>query len=298
MPEQNPNPNSSFMRPAGGWFPGHMLKAEHAMRQSLSLVDLVVQIVDARAPLMSRNPKLLQWLNQRPHIVLANKADLAAPGVSRQWRRWFESQGEPVEFMEASHLHNPAPMAERWREMLLQKRAERGATRPLMRPFRLMIVGVPNIGKSTLINRLKSRKVTKVGPRPGVTRQNQWVSIAGGLELLDTPGVLWPSLRDPEQELMLTLLGNIPDEAGDPTITAEFLFNKVNQLGIANPWQSYDLPTTDFSDAPALLEAIALRRGMLLPGGVPSHTVAAQCLLKDFRSGRLGRWTLELPPAE
>ncbi|MBO7741707.1 MAG: ribosome biogenesis GTPase YlqF [Victivallales bacterium] len=266
------------------------------MKESLSLVDLVIQIVDARAPLMSRNPKLLQWLNHRPHIVLANKADLASPAGNRQWRRWFEEHDEPVDFVEAWRLRNPVPLAERWKALIEQKRKERGATRPLLRPFRVMIVGIPNIGKSTLINHLKSRNVTKVGPKPGVTRQNQWVTIAAGLELLDTPGILWPSLRDPVQEQMLTLLGNIPDEAGDPVRTASFLIRRLAMLGIPAPWDKLDL-TGDFTEPEEALEALAVRRGMLLPGGVPSITVAAQAFLKDYRSGRLGRWTLENIPA-
>lgn len=289
--------NTESSRPAAGWFPGHMFKAERAMKESLSLVDLVIQIVDARAPLMSRNPKLLQWLNNRPHIVLANKADLSSAEGNRQWRRWFEDHGEPVDFLEAWRLRNPVPLAERWKALIEKKRAERGATRPLLRPFRVMIVGIPNIGKSTLINHLKSRNVTRVGPKPGVTRQNQWVSIAAGLELLDTPGILWPSLRDPVQEQMLTLLGNIPDEAGDPVRTACFLIRRLKLMGIPMPWTKLDL-NGDFEEPEEALEALAKRRGMLLPGGVPAITIAAAAFLKDYRNGRLGRWTLETPPAD
>ncbi len=280
------------------WFPGHMHKAELAMRQALSLVDLVIELVDARAPLSSRNPKLVDWLSQRPHLVLANKSDLANAAASRQWREWFEARGEEVFFMEASHIHDPIPLVNRWKDRLQKERLARGATRPMLRPFRCMIVGIPNIGKSTLINRLREKKVAKVGPKAGVTRSNQWVPLRGGMELLDTPGVLWPQLRDKRQELLLTLLGNIPDEPTEPIFTAKYLIGRVAELGIAAPWKKLDLGDAPPEEAEELLAALALRRGMLLPGGMPALETAARSLLKDYRSGRLGRWTMELPPAD
>lgn len=282
--------------PRAAWFPGHMLKAEQAMRKALSLVDLVIELVDARAPLSTRNPKLIEWLNRRPHIVLANKADLANAEQSRRWKSWFEARGEDVYFLEASHLHDPSKLTASWKELLTRERAARGATRPLLRPFRVMIVGIPNIGKSTLVNRLREKRIAKVGPKAGVTRSNQWVPLSGGLELLDTPGVLWPQLRDKRQELMLTLLGNIPDEPTEPALTAEFLIWRAAVLGIKQPWKALDLGESIPEEPVELLEALALRRKMLLPGGLPAIATAAQSLLKDFRSGKLGRWTLELPP--
>ena len=293
--EKNPA-GANEATPRAAWFPGHMLKAERQMREALSLVDLVVQLVDARAPLSSRNPKLLEWLQQRPHIVVANKADLSSPQLNRAWRAWFEAQGEPVEFLQAAHLKSAAELTAGWKAVIEASRQARGVTRPMLRPYRLMIVGIPNIGKSTLINRLKSRNVAKMGPKPGVTRQTQWVPIAGGMELLDTPGVLWPQLRDRDQEMLLTLLGNIPDEAGDPVRTASNLVTRVQALGIREPWKALDLPGEPPEEPEALLEALARRRGMLLPGSVPSLSNAAHGLLKDFRLGRLGRWTFEHPP--
>ena len=179
----------------------------------------------------------------------------------------------------------------------MRLRQERGATRPLMRPIRLMIVGIPNIGKSTLVNHLRTRNIAKVGARPGVTRQNQWVPLAGGVELLDTPGLLWPQLKDKNHELLLTALGNIPDESTDPVLTAEFLLTRFMELGLAEPLKALDLPT--LSDEPAeILETLAIRRKMYLPGQRPALANAAQALLKDYRAGRLGKHTLELPPAE
>ena len=280
------------------WFPGHMLKAETAMKKSLSLVDLVLILVDARAPLSTRNPRLERRLIQKPHALIANKADLANAGQNRKWKAWFEEQGEPTDFLDAAHLRHPEVLAERWRELVLRGREERGATRPLTRPVRIMIVGIPNIGKSTLVNRLRAKNVAKVANHPGVTRSNQWVNLAGGkVELLDTPGVLWPQLRDKEHELLLTALGNIPDDTTDPTLTAAFVIRRLRELPIRNPFRALNLGDELPGDPQEFLETMALRRGMLLPGGKPSVSHAAQGFLKEFRAGTLGYFTLENPPA-
>ncbi len=280
------------------WYPGHMLKAEIAMKESLALVDLVVILLDARAPLSTRNPRLERRLINRPHAIIANKADLANATQSRKWEEWFLAHGEAADFLDASKLRHPDTLVNHWRDIVLSERQKRGATRPLLRPVRVMIVGIPNIGKSTLVNRLKLKNVAKVANHPGVTRSNQWVNLAGGqVELLDTPGVLWPQLRDKEHELLLTALGNIPDDSTDPVLTACFLIQRLQQLPIRNPLRSLDLP--EISDnAQEVLEALALRRNMLLPGGRPNVNKAAQMLLKDFRSGQMGYFTLETPPAE
>ena len=282
--------------PRNLWYPGHMLKAETAMRNALSLVDMVVLLADARAPMATRNPRLEQRLIQRPRILAANKADLASPLVSRRWREYFASQGETLLLLDASRLRKPEAIVSQWREFALEQRRLRGATRPLLRPVRIMIVGIPNIGKSTLVNHLKERKVAKVADKPGVTRTNQWVTLAGGqVELLDTPGVLWPQLRDKSQELLLTLLGNIPDGSTDPILTATFLLEKLLSLPLRDPLAPLQLPEIP-AHPQEILQALARRRGLLGNGGEPSLPKAAAVLLKEFRSGGLGRITLELPP--
>ena len=287
--EQSPLPK------AAGWYPGHMLKAQHAMRQALSLVDLAVELVDARAPLATRNPRLARLIANKSRIILANKADLACKALNANWTKWFAARGLRLDFVQADKLSRPEAMTASWREQVLRDRAARGATRPLLRPIRMMIVGIPNIGKSTLINHLRAKNIAKTGPVPGVTRQTQWVPLAGGIELLDTPGILWPQLRDPRQQLLLTALGNIPDTAIAPVFTAEYLIERLRELPIREPLKNLDL-----DDAPetagGVLEALARRRGMLLPGGLPDTERAANALLKDFRTGRLGRFTLEPPP--
>ncbi len=282
--------------PRSLWYPGHMFKAEQAMKQSLSLVDIVVVLVDARAPFSTRNPRLENRLIQRPRTLVANKADLANRVVSQRWKQWFQERGEEADFLDASRLRNPESLVRRWRDFALEERRKRGATRPMLRPVRMMIVGIPNIGKSTLVNRLKAKNVAKVADRPGVTRSNQWVTLAGGeVELLDTPGVLWPSLRDKAQELLLTALGNIPDGETDPVITASFLLERLQTLPVRDPLKKLGLPQIP-SSAQEILEAYAKKRGMLMTGGVPCVSKAAVTLLKEFRNGQMGYFTLENPP--
>ena len=290
------NSNASAVKSAG-WYPGHMLKAQRAMHEALSLVDLAVELVDARAPLATRNPRLARIIAGKSQVILANKADLACKAINAGWTKWFAQHGRRIDFVQAEHLFRPEELAAAWREQVLKDRAARGVTRPLLRPIRMMIVGIPNIGKSTLINRLRTRNIAKTGPTPGVTRQTQWVQLAGNIELLDTPGILWPQLRDPGQELLLTLLGNIPDTAFDPVLTAEFLVKRLRELPIRDPLKNLGLDEEP-ENAFELLEALARRRGMLLPGNQPDSGRAANALLKEFRSGRLGRFTLEMPPAK
>jgi len=293
--------NSSNNTPAvksAGWYPGHMLKAQRAMHEALSLVDLAVELVDARAPLATRNPRLARIIAGKSQVILANKADLACKPINASWTKWFAQHGRRIDFVQAEHLFRPEELAAAWREQVLKDRAARGVTRPLLRPIRVMIVGIPNIGKSTLINRLRAKNIAKTGPTPGVTRQTQWVQLAGNIELLDTPGILWPQLREPSQELLLTLLGNIPDTAIDPILTAEYLLDRLRELPIREPLKKLGLAEPLPENASDLLEALARRRGMLLPGSQPDIPRAAAALLKEFRSGRLGRFTLELPPTK
>lgn len=280
--------------PLTGWFPGHMLKAGRKMREALRLVDLVVELVDARAPAASRNPEFRELLHGKPALLLANKADLADPVQSQAWETTFSGEGIPSLFLDATHLQNTAALLARWKQTAESERRARGATRPLTRPVRVMIVGIPNVGKSTLVNRLAAGRKAEVGPKPGVTRANQWIALQEGVELLDTPGVLWPTIRSKTHELMLGLIGAIRDDVLDPELLAEFLWTRLQQVSGTVNWETYDIPT-----CPALpedlLAAVARRRGLLRAGGHVDSDRAAYALLKDFRTARLGRLTLETP---
>jgi ribosome biogenesis GTPase A len=164
--------------PLTGWYPGHMLKAGKAMQEVLRLVDLVIELVDARAPASTRNPRFRELLHSRPVLIVANKADLADPAQSRSWQAYLEAQGERVLLLDSPHLTDASRLVATWKQVAEAERRGRGATHELTRPVRLMIAGVPNVGKSTLVNRLYEGKRVLVGPKPGVTRQNQWVPLA------------------------------------------------------------------------------------------------------------------------
>jgi ribosome biogenesis GTPase A len=281
--------------PLTGWYPGHMLKAGRVMHEVLRLVDLVIELVDARAPASTRNPRFRELLQSRPALLVATKADLADPAASRQWQAHWQGQGETVVLLASPHLADVGPVLASWKRLANEQRRARGATSELTRPVRLMVAGVPNVGKSTLVNRLCASHRAKVGPKPGVTRQNQWVPLDDGLELLDTPGVLWPSIRDKEHELRLGLVGCIRDEVLGLELLAEFLWDVLRrhpQNGIH--WGLYGL-----TEAPATAEdfllAVARRRGLLRSGGRIDEERAASAALKDFRDGRLGQITIELP---
>lgn len=277
--------------PLSGWFPGHMLRAGKQMQESLRLVDLLVELLDARAPLSSRNPELLEGLRQKPRILLANKADLADAAVSRQWAAYFAAAGESVTFVDSRRLGNVRGLLQEWRGLI-----ESGGSRPAFaRPLRIMVLGIPNVGKSTLVNRLHRRNKAQVGPKPGVTRQNQWVSLDDGFELLDTPGVIWPRLRDKCHELMLNLLGNIRDEVVEAQLSAQFLCLKMQELGAQRRLAEQCGIETDQGRPELWLAQYARKRNFLLQGAEPDLERAALAIIKDFRDGRLGHISLEKP---
>jgi len=277
-----------------GWFPGHMLKAGRQMQEALKLVDLVIELVDARAPIATRNPKLREMLAGKPFVIVANKADLADPACSQKWKEWFESHSARCHFFNARKLSNIRELTTFWKTIVAQERQARGAIRPLTRPIRIMIVGIPNIGKSTLVNHLHLRNKAQVGPKPGVTRQNQWVPLQDDVELLDTPGVLWPRIADKRHELLLSLLGNLSDDVAGQELTAEFLAATLLDLHFDNAWAKLGLADIPESPEAALL-AIAKQRSFLKSGAELDTDRAAIALLKEFRDGNLGKFTLQMP---
>ena len=281
--------------PLSGWYPGHMLKAGKAMQDAMKLVDLVVELIDARAPISSRNPELRERLQGKPFLLVANKIDLADPRESRRWTEWFAARGERMFLLDSRHLGNFRGLAELWKTMVTEDRAARGATRPLTRPVRVMVAGVPNIGKSTLINHLSEKNKAQVGPKPGVTRQNQWITLSGGIELLDTPGILWPHIRDKKHELLLALLGNLKEEVIDTVLLSDYLWSELRKQANVK-WS-----VLGFNACPEspddLLDGLARHRGLLKQGGIPDPFRSASTFIKEYRDGRLGRFTFENAPA-
>ena len=206
---------SDFQKQTVQWFPGHMAKTRRQIKESLPLVDAVTELLDARVPLSSRNPELNELIASKPHIVLLNKCDMADEAATRRWKAWFGRQGSPALAVDCRSGRGLNDYGDTVRELLrdkIQSNLEKGMAG---RALRMMVVGIPNTGKSSFINRMAGRSRAKVADRPGVTRQNQWFAIGGGIELLDTPGVLWPKFDDPEVGNRLAFIGSVKDEVMD-----------------------------------------------------------------------------------
>ena len=283
--------------PLTSWFPGHMLKAGRQLHNILVLVDVVVELLDARIPETSRNPVLEQTFAAKPCLLVFNKADLADPVMTADWKRHFAARGERCLFIGAQQAAGLGPLLPTIQALWEEERARRGATRPLLRPLRIMICGVPNVGKSTLVNRLAERRKAVVGPKPGVTRNQQWIRLQSGMELLDTPGVLWPRLDSKDQELRLAVTGGIRDEVIGTELMAEYLWCRLRQYPGRVAWDLYGLAECP-SSPEEFLDAIASSRGFRQQGGGCDRNSSSVALLNDFRAGKLGRITLDSPRAE
>lgn len=289
---------SDFQKQTVQWFPGHMAKTRRQIQESLPLVDAVTELLDARVPLSSRNPELNELMAGKPHIVLLNKCDMADEAASRRWKAWFERQRTPALAVDCRSGRGLNAYGETVRELLqdkIQSNIEKGMSG---RALRVMVVGIPNTGKSSFINRMAGRSRAKVADRPGVTRQNQWFAIGGGIELLDTPGVLWPKFDDPEVGNRLAFIGSVRDEVVDVETLAVRLLAVLAAQYRDRLCERYKLDADEAASlAPyELLELIGRRRGMLMRGGEIDTERVSAMLLDEYRAGRMGRITLEFPP--
>ena len=278
-----------------GWFPGHMFKAGKQMSEALKLVDMAIELVDARAPLSTRNPALRRILDGKPFQIVANKADLASPAANRAWEQYCADNGLQIHFLDSRRTQNVKHLPQLWRQIVMDARAARGATRPLLRPIRVIIAGVPNVGKSTLVNHLFEKNRAQVGPKPGVTRTNQWIPLEGNIELLDTPGILWPRITSKKHELLLALLGIFNEEVISRELIADYLAWSLETKQIPINWSDYGLQNAP-ETGDELLNAIATKRGFRRPGNQLDTERAAIAFIKDFRDKKMGRISLELPP--
>lgn len=270
------------------WFPGHMVKAKREIEERLRLVDIVFELLDARIPYSSQNPLLNELLKGKPKLVLLMKTDLADPRETKLWREDFQKQGHQVLEVDALSGFNRSLIINSSLAILADK-IERARKRGLKaRSVRAMIVGIPNVGKSTLINRLVKRKATKVANKPGVTRAQQWIRIAGELELLDTPGVLWPKFEDRKVGLHLALTGAIRDEVVSSHDLGEYLLNFLRSYYPDNLSKRYNLDLNHSN--PELIETIAQNRGFLQSD---YEERVYNLLLSEFRNNLLGRITLD-----
>ena len=273
------------------WYPGHMAKAKRLLQEQVARVDAVIELCDARLPFSSRNPVLNQMLRNKARVLLLNKADLADPAKTKQWMAYFRGRGDECAAVSADKNAREVLKAI---ERLTRDKVERSAARGMRRTVRVMVVGVPNVGKSTLINRLHGGSIAKVGDRPGVTRANQWVRVGEYLELLDTPGMLWPRLDDPIAAQHLAYISAIKDEVVDTFALSCHLLEELIDISPDILAQRYHL--TDLSlRGQALLEAVCRGRGFLMRGGEADLERGCAVVLDEFRDGKLGRVTLEIP---
>ena len=276
------------------WYPGHMTKTRRQMEADLKHVDIVVELVDARIPISSRNPDIDAICGDKPRIIMLNRADQADPQMTKVWTNYFIKergmQAAAVDSRSGSGVGQMVSLARNALKEQIAKWQEKGQ---VGRPVRAMVVGVPNVGKSTFINKLARRKSAKAGDRPGVTRGKQWVSVDKGLELLDTPGILWPKFEDEVTGLHLAFTGAVKDEVTDMEGLACALLALLRDPQTLT--ERYRLTELDGKQGWELLELGARKRGMLISGGEADTERMAKVLLDEFRGGKLGRFTLERP---
>ena len=273
------------------WFPGHMTKTRRMIEENLKLVDAVVEIVDSRIPESSRNPLLTELVGNKPRIIMLNKCDYSDDAVTKKWREYYEKQGYSVlvcDCRSGKGINRFLPLLKQKLSELLEKRRAKGM---IGKALRIMVVGIPNVGKSSFINRMANSKKVKVEDRPGVTRGKQWVSIDKEVELLDMPGILWPKFDDQSVAEKLAFTGAIKDDVVDVESLAYSLSLYLAENYAENLKTRYKLSDVDGN----IIEKIAKARGMMISGGEPDTERAAITLLDEFRSGKIGQISLEAP---
>lgn len=282
--------------PSLQWYPGHMRKAERLVKENLKLVDVVVELLDARIPMSSANPILREIIGGKPRVIVLNKADLADETATRAWVKHFAEQGVtavPVDAVKGRGVKELVQAIAKCAKPKTDKLVQHGAK---ARAARCMILGIPNVGKSSLINRLSGGAKTKVENRPGVTRAKQWIRLGAQLELLDMPGILWPKFEDQQAALHLAFTGAINDNVYDVSSVVLLL---LDTLRIKYPFDLKERYRLDeeLTSGTELIETIGRKRGCLRAGGKIDYEKAEQIVLTDFRSGRLGRVTLDVLPS-
>lgn len=273
------------------WFPGHMAKSGRQIREKLKLCDAVFELLDARIPQASANPMLDQLLGGKPRVVVLNKSDLADPSKTRAWMEYLGTKGRPALKVDAIRGAGVGSVMR-----VLRSLPEDRIPKRLLRPLRVMAVGIPNVGKSSFINRLVGQHAARTGRRAGLTRGPQWIRIARDVELLDMPGVLWPKFEDAIVGLKLAACGAVRDDVYEALEVAEWLLGWFLGSNPAALRRRFKLPALP-REGSEILSLIAIRRGLVLSGGRPDIEKAAVALLKEFRDGCLGRYTLDdVPP--
>lgn len=277
------------------WFPGHMAKTKRLIKESLNLVDGVIEIVDARIPESSSNPELSEIIKKKPKIVLLNKCDVADENATKMWINYYKSKGIyalAVDCRTGKGLNQFIPTCKKALKDIINKNEARGMSG---KSLRFMVVGIPNTGKSSFINRMAGKNKAVVADKAGVTRSNQWFNVGNGIELLDTPGVLWPKFEDPSVGDKLAFIGSVKDEVTDlESLSCRLLdvLKTTNPQMIENRYKISDFENLEGWE---ILELIGKKRGFLIKGGEINYERAAAIVCDEFRGGKLGRISLELP---
>lgn len=288
----NPQENMNIQ-----WYPGHMTKTRRQIEADLKQVDAVCEIVDARIPMSSRNPDIDAICGSKPRILVLNRLDLADPGATKRWAAYFQKRGMAAIATDCKTRKGIADFTPAARAACAEK-LERNAKRGMNRPLRVMVVGIPNVGKSTLINQISGRKGAKAENRPGVTRGKQWVSVDSGLQLLDTPGILWPKFEDPNVGMMLAYTGAVKEGVIDVEELSCHLMELLHKFYPQTMLERYKVEAQPGTPGWEMLELAGRKRGYLVSGGEVNTERMAKVLLDEFRSGKLGRFTLEMPEDE
>ena len=277
------------------WYPGHMTKTVRMMSENISLVDVVVELIDARIPYSSKNPDIDNLAKNKKRIIVMNKTDLADPAKTEVWKKWFEAKGFTVILADAVKGTGVNKVADTARTLMKDKIEREKARGRLFVPVRAMIVGIPNVGKSTFINKTVGKTTAKTGDKPGVTKGKQWIRIKKDFELLDTPGILWPKFEDEEVGLKLAMIGSINDNILDTeTLCTEY----INLMMVVNPnfiKNRYNVEFDTIDEPHDVLEKISVSRGFIKKGGEPDCERTAKIVLDEFRGGKIGKITLEMP---
>ena len=277
------------------WYPGHMTRAKRMMQEDIGLIDLVIELLDARVPYSSRNPDIDELAKNKSRLILLNKNDLADPSANDAWQRFYTGKGfltAQINSQRGAGMRQIQPLIEE----ACREKTERDRKRGILnRPVRVMVCGIPNVGKSTFINTFAGKAAAKTGNKPGVTRGKQWIHLGKSVELLDTPGILWPKIEDPLSGVRLALIGSVKDELMQPEqLSGELLSFLVQQYpGVLSG--RYSIEESESADQ--MLEDIALRLGCIRREGEKDLPRAARMLIDDFRKGKLGKISLEFPPS-
>lgn len=276
------------------WFPGHMSKTMKILQENLKMIDIVIELLDARIPISSKNPEVDRIVSNKPKVIALNKADLADEEISKKWTSWYNENNEKAVFIDSMKGTGISKLKELLRNEMKEKIEREKEKGRKFRSIRTMVVGIPNVGKSSFINKIAGRATAKTGNRPGVTKSKQWIRLNSEIEMLDTPGILWPKFDDVEVGLNLAYTGAVRDEIMD---TVELAYNLVEKLAKTYPKdleRRYKVTLESYTRE-EIINIIAKKRGCLVSGGEIDYYRIASILLDEFRGGKIGKISLEIP---